>query len=86
MGKKDEIILKEIEKWHKQDIIEEVLYKRLSSMYIENKWDFTTIIKWTLIIGAIMISFGLISFIALLFNSAILGILTLSAFCLAGNY
>jgi len=26
MGKKDEIILKEIEKWHKQDIIEEVLY------------------------------------------------------------
>ena len=62
MGKKDEIILKEIEKWHKQDIIEEVLYKRLSSMYIENKWDFTTIIKWTLIIGAIMISIGLISF------------------------
>jgi hypothetical protein len=86
MSKKDEIILKEIEKWHKQDIIEEGLYQHLSSMYQENEWDFTTIIKWTLIIGAIMISIGLISFFALLFNSTILGILILSAFCLAGYY
>ena len=86
MGKKDKIILKEIEEWHKQEIIEEGLYMRLSSMYQKNEWDFTTIIKWALIIGAVMIGIGIISFFTVIFESTILGILLLSALCLLGYY
>jgi hypothetical protein len=86
MGKKDKIILKEIEEWHNHDIIEEGLYRRLSSMYQENKWDFTTIIKWALIIGAVMIGIGLISFISLVIQSIIFAILILSALSLSGYY
>jgi len=86
MSKQDKIILKELEEWYKQDMIEESLFNRLSSMYQGDEWDFTTIIKWALVIGAIMIGVGLISFFALLFNSTLLGILTLSALCLLLYY
>ncbi|MCF8009376.1 MAG: DUF2157 domain-containing protein [Halanaerobiales bacterium] len=86
MGKKDKIILKEIEEWHNKDIIEEGLYRRLSSMYQENEWDFTTIIKWALIIGAVMIGIGLISFISFVIQSIIFAILILSALSLSGYY
>ncbi|RAK10245.1 putative membrane protein [Halanaerobium saccharolyticum] len=86
MAKKDKIILKEIEEWYNQDIIEENLYIRLSSMYQKNEWDLTTIIKWTLVIGAVMVSLGLISFIALIVQSEIFSVIILSALCLSGYY
>ena len=86
MANKDKIILKEIKEWYNQDLIEENLYLQLSSMYQKNEWDFTTIIKWTLVLGAVMISIGLISFITLLVQSIYLAILILSAFCLASYY
>ena len=86
MANKNKIILKEIKEWYNQDLIEENLYLQLSSMYQKNEWDFTTIIKWTLVLGAVMISIGLISFITLLVQSIYLAILILSAFCLASYY
>lgn len=86
MSKKDKIILKEIEEWYNQDIIEKRLYNHLSSMYQENEWDFTTIIKWTLIIGAVMISIGLISFISLVVQSIVFVILILSTMFFLGYY
>ncbi len=86
MGKKNKIILKEINKWHDKNIIEEEVYSRLSSMYQENEWDFTTIIKWALIIGAVMIGIGLISFISFIIQSIIFVILILSALSLSGYY
>ncbi|MGM0472240.1 MAG: hypothetical protein ACQEQI_08175 [Bacillota bacterium] len=86
MGKEDKIILQELEEWHSQDLIKEDLYNRLSVMYHTENWDFSTIIKWTLVIGAILISIGMISFITLLVQSMVFAILILTGLSFAAYY
>ncbi|SFM07903.1 DUF2157 domain-containing protein [Halanaerobium salsuginis] len=86
MAKKDKIILNELDDWYQHDLIEKNLYNNLASLYQRESWDFNTIIRWTLIIGAIMIGIGLISFITFLIQSIYFVILALSVLCFIAYY
>jgi len=45
MGRKNQMILAEIEDWYEQNLIDESLYNRLASVYQQDRWDFSTIIR-----------------------------------------
>ena len=69
MSKKETIILGELKIWLEEGLINQDLYDRLSSRYEIKSWDFSAIIKWCLILGAVMLGIGLISVISLIFQS-----------------
>ena len=86
MSKKEKIILSELKIWFEEGLINQDLYNRLSSRYEIKSWDFSTIIKWALIFGAVMLGIGLISFVSLIFKSLAFVVLVLSVLCGSGYY
>lgn len=86
MGKKEKIILEELNLWHNNGLVEDELYEKLSSMYVIKSWNFVAIMKWVLIFGSILLGIGLISFITLIFHSRVFVVLVLTVLTLLGYY
>ncbi len=83
---KNKIISDEAKKWYEEGLINETLYNELLSRYAVKGWDISTIIKWALIFGAIMLGIGLISFVSLIFKSLTFVVLILSILCVLSYY
>jgi len=63
-SQRNNIILEELDRWLQEGIIDESLYKQLRHRYITPGIDLTTVIKWILVFGVIILGGGL----ALLFS------------------
>lgn len=75
MAKKEKIILQELRQWRDDREIPQELYEKLSGKYELRSWDLGTLIRWTLVIGAIMLGVGLISFfLAIVQSQAMLAV------------
>jgi uncharacterized membrane protein len=83
MAKKDEIILRELAQWRDQGMIDQATHDRLAPQYQGRTWDFATIIRWSLIMGAVMLGVGLISFITLIIHTLSFVALVLTILCAA---
>ena len=81
MAKKEKIILRELQDWLEEELITQDQYHTLSGKYELKSWDLSTIIRWALIIGAVMLGIGLISFFTLILESLILLVTVLTLLC-----
>lgn len=81
MAKKDRIIRQELRQWLDDSLISQELYDSLSSRYSEGVWDVGIIIRWALILGAIMLGIGLISFFLAIMDSMKLVAVVLTLLC-----
>jgi uncharacterized membrane protein len=85
MSLKSKVVLKELNGWLEKNLIDNELFSRLSALYPQESWDFRLIIKWALVVGAVMLGIGMILFVSLLFNSIGFVVLVLTALS-AGLY
>jgi len=69
MASKNKIIIKEMEKWLESGLITNEIYSKLLTQYDKSNWDLAIMIRWTLIIGAVLLGIGGVSFLALIFQS-----------------
>jgi len=81
VAKKNDIILRELAQWRDQGQIGQDVYQRLAPQYQGRTWDFAAIVRWSLIIGAVMLGVGLISFITLIIHSLSFVALVLTILC-----
>ncbi len=86
MAKKDRIIRQELRQWLDDSLISQELYDSLSSRYREGSWDVSVIIRWALILGAIMLGIGLVSFFLAIIESMALVAIVLTLLCGASYY
>jgi uncharacterized membrane protein len=85
MSLKSKVVLKELNGWLEKNLIDNELFTRLSALYPQESWDFRLIIKWALVIGAVLLGIGIILLVSLLFNSIGFIVLVLTALS-AGLY
>jgi uncharacterized membrane protein len=81
MAKKEKTILLELRKWRDDGDISQDLYEKLSARYDLKSWDLGTIIRWTLVIGAVMLGIGLITFFLTIMQSQAMLALVLTLLC-----
>ena len=86
MPQKEKVITDELKVWLDEKLINHELYEILSAKYRTVSWDILTIIRWSLIIGAIMLGVGIILLVSLIFKSMGFVVLTLSVLCGVGFY
>lgn len=81
MAKKEKIILQELRQWRDDDDISPELYEKLSVRYDLKSWDLGTIIRWTLVLGAIMLGIGLVTFFLTIMQSQAMLTVVLTLLC-----
>ena len=81
MAKKDRIIREELRQWLDESLISQELHDSLAARYREGSWDISVIIRWTLVLGAIMLGIGLITFFLTIMDSKALIAIVLTLLC-----
>ena len=81
MARKDDIILRELRQWRDDGLIERELHDTLAAKYQSASWDISVIIRWALILGAIMLGIGLMTFFLTIIQSEGMVAIVLTLLC-----
>ena len=81
MARKDDIILRELRQWLDDGLIERELHETLAAKYQRASWDIGVIIRWALILGAIMLGIGLMTFFLTIIQSEGMVAIVLTLLC-----
>ena len=86
MLRKNKIILNELRKWYKEDKIDKKTFDNLYDNYSKNQNDVDSIMRWSVIIGAILILIGIIYFTMYIVSSIYTKLGSLTLITISGFY